>query len=69
VGKALGLTEDVTTRLSATIWGSGGRDVPESRVAEAGFDIENPQIARLRTLVDRLLGFPATSRSMSAASC
>ena len=58
VGKALGLTEDVTTRLSATIWGSGGRDVPESRVAEAGFDIENPQIARLRTLVDRLLGFP-----------
>lgn len=58
VGKALGFTEDVTARLSSTIWGNWGSDVPESRVAEAGFDIANPQIARLKTLVDRLLGFP-----------
>ena len=58
VGKALGLTEDVTSRLASTIWGNWGDDVPESRVAEAGFDIANPTIARLKAMVDRLLGFP-----------
>ncbi|MBS0476171.1 MAG: error-prone DNA polymerase, partial [Proteobacteria bacterium] len=58
VGKALGLTEDVTARLASTIWGHWGDDVPESRMAEAGFDIANPEIARLKALVDRLLDFP-----------
>ena len=58
VGKALGLTEDVTARLSSTIWGSWGGDVPDARVAEAGFDSTNPEIARLKTLTDRLLTFP-----------
>ncbi len=58
VGKALGLTEDVTARIASTIWGSWGGDVPEKRAAEAGFDPDNPEIARLRTLVDQLLEFP-----------
>ena len=58
VGKALGLTEDVTARLSSTIWGQWGRDVPEARLAEVGFDPANPEMARLKTLVDRLLEFP-----------
>ncbi|MBN8500693.1 MAG: error-prone DNA polymerase, partial [Sphingomonadales bacterium] len=58
VGKALGLTEDVTGRLSSTIWGNWGDDVPETRIEEAGFHIANPEIARLKTLVDRLLTFP-----------
>jgi error-prone DNA polymerase len=58
VGKALGLTEDVTARLASTIWGNWGDDVPAERVKEAGFDLASPVIARLKTLVDRLLGFP-----------
>ena len=58
VGKALGLTEDVTARLAGTIWGSWGGDVPEARVVEAGFDINNPQIARLKNFVDQLLEYP-----------
>jgi error-prone DNA polymerase len=58
VGKALGLTEDVTARLAGTIWGHWGEDVPDTRVAEAGFDPDNPEIARFSTLVGRLLGFP-----------
>ncbi len=58
VGKVLGLSEDVTARLTGTIWGSWGRDVPESRVEEAGFDPDNPEIARLKVLVDQLLEFP-----------
>jgi error-prone DNA polymerase len=58
VGKALGLTEDVTARLAGTIWGSWGGDVPEARVNEAGFDINNPEIARLKNFVDQLLEYP-----------
>ncbi len=58
VGKALGLTEDVTARLASTIWGSWGGDVPDARVTEAGFDPTNPEISRLKNLVDQLLEFP-----------
>jgi error-prone DNA polymerase len=58
VGKALGLSEDVTARLAGTIWGHWGDDVPESRLVEAGFDPATPALVRLRTLTDRLLEFP-----------
>jgi len=59
VGKALGLSEDVTARIASTIWGSpGGSRVPPPRIEEAGFDLANPTIARLRELVDRLLEYP-----------
>ena len=58
VGKALGLSEDVTARLSSTIWGQWGKEVPERNLAEVGFDLNNPEIARLKTLIDRLLTFP-----------
>ncbi|WP_068076521.1 error-prone DNA polymerase [Novosphingobium lentum] len=58
VGKALGLTEDITARLAGTIWGHWGDDVPDTRVSEAGFDPANPEIARLRELVGQLLDMP-----------
>lgn len=54
VGKALGLTEDVTTRRASTIWGNWGDDVPQARVAEAGLDIANPAVARLKAMVDQV---------------
>ena len=58
VGKAIGLTEDVTARLAGTVWGSFGRDLPEARLIEAGFDPDNPHIARLHAFVGQLLDFP-----------
>ncbi|MEJ2408396.1 MAG: error-prone DNA polymerase [Novosphingobium sp.] len=59
VGKALGMTDDVTASLSGTIWGSyGGGELPEARMAEAGLDAANPELARLRDLVGGLLEFP-----------
>ena len=58
VGKALGLTEDVTTRLTSTVWGSFGSSPDERRMREAGFDPDNPQIARLKALSERILEFP-----------
>ena len=58
VGKALGLSEDVTARLAGTTWGSYENELEEERYSEAGLVIANPEIARLKTLVERLLKFP-----------
>jgi len=69
VGKALGLTEDVTARLASTIWGSWGGDVPEARVTEAGFDPANPEIARLKIWSTNCSNSPGICRNMSAALC
>ncbi|WP_267348038.1 error-prone DNA polymerase [Sphingomonas sp. GM_Shp_2] len=57
-GKALGLTEDVTQRLTSTVWGSFADHFEERRFKETGFSLDNPEIARLRTSVDALLRFP-----------
>jgi error-prone DNA polymerase len=58
VGKALGLSEDVTARLSSTAWGSYENEVEDQRFAEAGLNLTNPEVARLKALVERLLRFP-----------
>ncbi|MDH7797749.1 MULTISPECIES: error-prone DNA polymerase [unclassified Beijerinckia] len=58
VGKALGLTEDVTAKLSSTIWGSWGGPIRDSQIKEAGLDPSNPLIRRAVDLAIRLLGFP-----------
>ena len=58
VGKALGLSEDITARLANTIWGSFENDLEEERYGEAGLTLANPEIARLKTIVDRLIKFP-----------
>nr|WP_256366631.1 error-prone DNA polymerase [Ancylobacter sp. TS-1] len=58
VGKALGLTEDVTARLAGTVWGSWGRDIKHSQAHEAGLDPGNPMVARALVLAARLLGYP-----------
>ena len=58
VGKVLGLSEDVTNRMSSTVWGSHSHTMDEKRIRETGFDLENPEIARLNMLVGKLLGFP-----------
>jgi error-prone DNA polymerase len=58
VCKALGLSEDIAVRLSDTVWGSFSDDMEEKRISEAGFSLENPEIVRLKTIVDQLLKFP-----------
>ena len=58
VGKALGLTEDVTTRLVSTVWGSYSSKMEEERFKETGFDLDNPEIARLNHFVAKLLEAP-----------
>ena len=58
VGKALGLSEDVTARLSSTVWGSFSSKYERKRVSESGFDPDNPEIARLNHFVGQILEMP-----------
>ena len=58
VGKALGLTEDVTAALAKTVWGSWGDGIPDDHIRQAGLDPESPDIHRATALAGELLGFP-----------
>ncbi|MBC7520104.1 MAG: PHP domain-containing protein, partial [Sandarakinorhabdus sp.] len=58
VGKVLGLSEDVTARLTSTVWGSFSSHMEKSRFAESGFDADSPEIVRLADLVGQILRFP-----------
>ncbi|MBT8426612.1 MAG: PHP domain-containing protein, partial [Erythrobacter sp.] len=39
VGKAMGLTEDVTAALAKTVWGGWGREISEKHAQETGMDV------------------------------
>src|SRR5690606_34256321 len=42
VGKALGLTEDITARIASTVWGSwSGSGLPSDHIRQAGLDPSN----------------------------
>jgi error-prone DNA polymerase len=58
VGKALGLTEDVTSALADTVWGSWGKGLNEMQVRQAGLDPANPMISRAIELACELIEFP-----------
>jgi error-prone DNA polymerase len=58
VGKALGLTEDVTAILANTVWGSWGDGPSDEHIRQTGLDPANPQIARAVALATELLQFP-----------
>jgi error-prone DNA polymerase len=58
VGKALGLTEDVTAALADTVWGSWGEDLNEMQVRQAGLDPRNPMIELAVELASELIEFP-----------
>ena len=58
VGKALGLTEDITAALAGTVWGSYGEGVPDEHIRQAGLNPDAPEIRRAAALAQELLGFP-----------
>jgi error-prone DNA polymerase len=57
VGKALGLTEDVTAALAKTVWGYGD-GYPDDHIRQAGLDPANSAIRQAVALADALIGFP-----------
>ncbi|MEA2895868.1 MAG: error-prone polymerase [Bradyrhizobium sp.] len=58
VGKALGLTEDVTAALADTVWGSWGKGLNEMQVKQAGLDPQNPMVELAVELASELIEFP-----------
>jgi error-prone DNA polymerase len=58
VGKALGLTEDVTAALADTVWGSWGEGLDEMQIRQAGLDPANPMIRRAVDFASELITFP-----------
>jgi error-prone DNA polymerase len=58
VGKALGLTEDVTAALADTVWGSWGKGLNEMQVRQAGLDPNNSMVELAVELATELVEFP-----------
>ncbi|MCD1624245.1 error-prone DNA polymerase [Citromicrobium bathyomarinum] len=58
VGKAMGLSEDVTASLARTVWGGWGREIGEDHVTETGMDITDPHLRRVLTLTSQMIGMP-----------
>ncbi|WP_454622259.1 error-prone DNA polymerase [Bradyrhizobium cenepequi] len=58
VGKALGLTEDVTAALADTVWGSWGKGLNDMQVRQAGLDPKNAMIGLAVELATELIEFP-----------
>jgi error-prone DNA polymerase len=58
VGKALGLTEDVTARLADTVWGSYGSEVKDDHVDRTGVSRDDARMALALRLTAELITFP-----------
>ena len=58
VGKALGLSEDLVSGLSGTIWGQSSRGVDETQLKELGLKGETPRLRLALDLTHELIGFP-----------
>jgi len=58
VGKALGLSEDVTSLLADTVWGSWGDGLSDGQVRQAGLDPDNAMVGLAVNLAAELITFP-----------
>jgi error-prone DNA polymerase len=58
VGKAMGLSEDVTSALAKTVWGSHGTDIGQQNVDEVGLDLTDPLLSRTIKLAEQMIGMP-----------
>ncbi len=58
VGKAMGLSEDVTSALARTVWGGHGREIGEAHVEEIGMKLDDPHLRRVLALTEQMIGMP-----------
>lgn len=58
VGKVMGLSEDVTKRIGATLWDFSEEEFDEKRLSEQGLNLQDPLIRKVLELTDQLIGFP-----------
>ncbi len=58
VGKAMGLSEDVTGRMAKAVWGSGGRSLAEIAADQGLAPEADPRLRMACELAEELLEFP-----------
>jgi len=58
VGKAMGLSEDATGALAATVWGGWGKEIGERHAAETGMDVTDPKLRQVLNLTRQMIGMP-----------
>ncbi len=58
VGKAMGLTEDVTAALAGQVWGWSEEGVQEEHAAELNLNLEDRRLRLTLLLARELIGFP-----------
>ncbi|KEJ90892.1 error-prone DNA polymerase [Sulfitobacter donghicola] len=58
VGKAMGLSEDVTSKLAGTVWGASGKPIDEDHAEEVGMDLTDPYLRRVLLLAGQMTGMP-----------
>ena len=58
VGKAMGLSEDITSALARTVWGGWGTEIGDRHVAETGLDPGDPHLRRVLKLTEQMIGMP-----------
>ena len=58
VGKVFGLTQDITARLSSSVWGGWGSGLSAAQVRQGELDPQNAVIAQAVGFANELIGFP-----------
>ena len=58
VGKAMGLSEDITSSLARTVWGGHGREIGEAHVEDIGMKLNDPHLSRVLKLTEQMIGMP-----------
>ena len=58
VGKAMGLSEDVTAALASQVWGWSEEGVEEKHAAELNLNLDDPRLRMTIDLARALIGFP-----------
>jgi error-prone DNA polymerase len=58
VGRAMGLTEDITGRIADATWGPGRESSLAGQAADIGLDVADPRLAMTLSLAEELVGFP-----------
>lgn len=58
VGKVMGLSEDMISALSGTVWGFYGSEIPDDQVRQAGFDPAEPGLMQTLAIAHEIVGFP-----------
>jgi error-prone DNA polymerase len=58
VGKAMGLSEDVTSALAGIVWGRMKEDMTADRLKQKGLDGDDPLLMQVLNLAEEILGFP-----------